>query len=246
MVDPLHQFRIHPLIHLALGGWDISFTNSALFMVLATLLIIIFFYFSVSPRAVVPSRLQVISESLYTFVSDMVRENSGKAGLPFFPYIFSLFLFVLMGNILGMIPYSFTFTSHLIVTFTLATIVIIAVTLVGFVYHGWHFLRLFWPKNTPIFIIPLLVPVEIMSYFIRTVSLSIRLFANMVAGHAMLKLFGGFAIILASTTFFPLALVSIALDVVITGFEFLIALLQAYVFTILTCIYLHDALNLHE
>jgi F-type H+-transporting ATPase subunit a len=245
MVDPLHQFRIHPLIHLELGGWDISFTNSSLFMMLATLIIISFFYFSVNPRALVPNRLQVISETLYTFISDMIRDNAGKAGLAYFPYIFSLFLFILMGNMLGMVPYSFTFTSHIIVTFSLAVIVLLSVTLLGFVRHGWRFLRLFCPQNTPIFIIPLLLPIEIMSYLTRSVSLSIRLFANMIAGHAMLKLFGGFAIALAGTVFFPVALAAVAIDIAITGFEFLIALLQAYIFTILTCIYMHDALNLH-
>ncbi len=245
MVDPLHQFKIHPLIHLELAGWDISFTNSSLFMVLATLVIIAFFYFSVNPRALVPNRFQIIAESLYGFISDMIQENAGKAGLPYFPYIFSLFLFILMGNMLGMLPYGFTFTSHIIVTFTLAALVVSAVTVLGFVYHGFHFLRLFCPPSTPIFIIPLLVPIEIMSYLTRSVSLSIRLFANMIAGHAMLKLFAGFAIALAGTVFFPVALASIAINVAITGFEFLIALLQAYIFTILTCIYLHDALSLH-
>jgi len=245
MVDPLHQFRIHPLVHLELAGWDISFTNSSLFMVLATLVIITFMYFSVNPRSLVPNRFQVISEMLYTFISDMIRDNAGKAGLVYFPYIFSLFLFILMGNMLGMIPYSFTFTSHIIVTFSLAVLVLFFVTIIGFARHGWRFFRLFCPENTPIFIIPLLVPIEIMSYLTRTVSLSIRLFANMIAGHAMLKLFASFAIILAGTAFFPVALASIAINVAITGFEFLIALLQAYIFTILTCIYLHDALNLH-
>lgn len=245
MVDPLHQFNIRPLIHLELAGWDISFTNSSLFMVLTTLVIITFFYCSVNPRALVPGRFQIIAESLYGFISDMIRENTGKAGLPYFPYIFSLFLFILMGNMLGMLPYSFTFTSHIIVTFTLAVLVVSAVTVLGFAYHGFRFLRLFCPPNTPVFIIPLLVPIEIMSYLTRSVSLSIRLFANMIAGHAMLKLFGGFAIALAGTVFFPVALASVAINVAITGFEFLIALLQAYIFTILTCIYLHDALNLH-
>lgn len=245
MVDPLHQFRIHPLFHLELAGWDISFTNSSLFMVLATLIIIFFFYFSVNPKALVPNRLQMISETLYTFISDMIRDNAGKAGLAYFPYIFSLFLFILMGNMLGMVPYSFTFTSHIIVTFSLAVIVLVSVTLLGFFRHGWRFLRLFCPQNTPIFIIPLLMPIEIMSYLTRSVSLSIRLFANMIAGHAMLKLFGGFAIALAGTIFFPVAFIAVAIDIAITGFEFLIALLQAYIFTILTCIYMHDALNLH-
>lgn len=245
MVDPLHQFKIHPLIHLEWGGWDISFTNSSLFMVLATLTIITFFYVCVNPRALVPNRLQMMSELLYTFVSDMIRENTGKAGLPYFPYIFSLFLFILMGNMLGMVPYGFTFTSHIIVTFSLAVIVMIFITLLGIVRHRWRFLQLFCPQGTPFFILPLLVPIEIMSYLTRSVSLSLRLFANMIAGHAMLKLFAGFAIALAGTAFFPVALASVAMNIAITGFEFLIALLQAYIFTILTCIYLHDALNLH-
>ena len=245
MVDPLHQFRIIPLIHLELAGWDISFTNSALFMVLATFLIITFFYFSVNPKALVPNRLQIVSESIYIFISDMIQDNAGKAGLSYFPYIFSLFLFIFLGNLLGMIPYSFTFTSHIIVTFSLAVIVILSITMVGIMRHGLGFLRLFCPENAPIFLIPLLIPIEVMSYLTRTVSLSIRLFANMIAGHAMLKLFGGFALALAGTVFFPAAIASLALNVAITGFEFLVALLQAYIFTILTCIYLHDALNLH-
>lgn len=245
MVDPLHQFKIHPLIHLELWGWDVSFTNSSLFMVLATLFIIAFFYFSVNPKAIIPNRWQVISEAMYTFIADMICENTGKNGLKYFPYVFTLFLFILMGNLLGMIPYGFTFTSHIIVTFSLAVMVILFITLLGFILHGWHFLRLFCPPDTPIFIVPLLIPIEIMSYLTRTVSLSIRLFANMIAGHAMLKLFGGFAIALASTVFFPVALAALAINIAITGFEFLVALLQAYIFTTLTCIYLHDALNLH-
>lgn len=245
MIDPLHQFRIHPFIHFTLGGWDVSFTNSSLFMALATLFIILFLYFSVNPRALVPGRLHMVSELLYVFISDMVQENAGKAGLRYFPYIFSLFLFILMGNMLGMLPYGFTFTSHIIVTFSLAVLVVCSVTVLGFVHHGWRFLRLFWPENTPIFIVPLLVPIEIVSYLTRCVSLSLRLFANMVAGHAMLKLFAGFAVALAGTVFFPVALVAVGVNIAVTGFEILIALLQAYIFTILTCIYLHDALNLH-
>ena len=245
MVDPLHQFKIRPLIHLEWGGWDISFTNSSLFMVLATLIIMMFFFLSANSRSLIPNRLQMTGELLYLFISDMVRENAGKAGLPYFPYIFSLFLFILTGNLLGMVPYGFTFTSHIIVTFSLALMVIVSITLLGLVRHKGRFFRLFCPENTPIFIIPLLVPVEIMSYLTRSVSLSIRLFANMIAGHAMLKLFAGFALALASTAFFPVAVASVAMNIAITGFEFLIALLQAYIFTILTCIYLHDVLNLH-
>jgi len=245
MVDPLHQFMIHPLIPLKIGGWDVSFTNSSLFMVLSTLLIITFLRFSVNPRALVPGRLQLISESLYEFTSSLIRDNVGKAGLAYFPYIFSLFLFILTGNLLGMIPGSFTFTSHIIVTFTLGVLVIVSVTIIGFVRHGFHFLRLFYPQNTPLFLVPLLVPIEVISYLTRMVSLSVRLFANMMAGHAMIKIFAGVVVTLMGTPLFPVALVTLAVNVSITGFEFLVALLQAYVFTILTCIYLNDAINLH-
>jgi F-type H+-transporting ATPase subunit a len=245
MIDPLHQFIIRPLVPLSLFGWDISFTNSSLFMVLATLGIIGFLSITVKPHALVPGRFQAMSESIHEFISGMIQENAGSGALVYAPYIFSLFLFILMGNLLGMIPYAFTFTSHLIVTFALAVIVVISVTVIGFSRHGWHFLRLFCPKGTPAFIAPLLVPVEIMSYVTRSVSLSVRLFANMIAGHAMLKLFGAFAVALAGTAFFPVALASVVMTVALTGFEFLIAFLQAYVFTILTCIYLNDALNLH-
>lgn len=245
MVDPLHQFMIHRLIPLTIGGWDVSFTNSSLFMVLSTLLIITFLHFSVNPRALVPGRLQLISESLYEFTSSLIRDNIGKAGLAYFPYIFSLFLFILMGNLLGMIPGSFTFTSHIIVTFTLGVLVITSVTIIGFVRHGWRFLRLFYPQNTPLFLVPLLVPIEVISYLTRMVSLSVRLFANMMAGHAMIKIFAGVVVALIGTTLFPVALITLAVNISITGFEFLVALLQAYVFTILTCIYLNDAINLH-
>jgi F-type H+-transporting ATPase subunit a len=245
MVDPLHQFMVRPLINLELGGWDVSLTNSSLLMVISTFIIISFLHFSVNPKALVPGRLQVISESLYEFISNMIRENTGREGLRYFPYIFSLFLFVLTGNLLGMIPHSFTFTSQIIVTFSLAVMVILSVTLIGFMRHGFGFLRLFCPEGTPLFLAPLLVPVEIMSYLTRPVSLSVRLFANMMAGHAMIKIFAGFVVALIGTAYFPVAFVTLAVNVGITGFEFLVALLQAYVFTILTCIYLNDAINLH-
>lgn len=244
-IDPLHQFEIHPLIPLKLAGWDISFTNSSLFMVLATLVIIAFLGFSVHPKRLIPTRAQVISEALYTFVAGMIKDNVGTAGLRYFPFVFSLFLFILVGNFLGMIPYGFTFTSHLIVTFTLALVVITVVTIIGFARHGLHFLRLFCPKGTPLYIAPLLIPVEILSYLSRPISLSVRLFANMMAGHAMLKIFAGFAVLLATSSLLPLAALPFAVNIAVTGFEFLVALLQAYVFTILTCIYLNDAINLH-
>lgn len=245
MIDPLHQFMITPLIHLNLGGYDISFTNSSLFMVLATLSSIVLMAAASRRPQLVPSRIQFIGESLQRFIGQMITDNVGKEGLPYLPYVMSLFLFILMGNFLGMIPYGFTFTSHIIVTFVLALIVFISVTILGFIKHGSHFLRLFCPQGTPIYIMPLLVPVEIMSYFTRPVSLSVRLFANMMAGHAMLKIFAGFVIILAGTNLFPVAALPFVVNLAVVGFEFLVAFLQAYVFTVLTCIYLNDAIHLH-
>lgn len=244
MIDPLAQFKIHTLFSIIVSGWDISFTNSSLFMALTTLAIIVLFAFG-SIKKIVPGRLQVLCEMLYEFVASLVKENLGTQGIHYLPYILSIFLFVLMGNLLGMIPGGFTFTSHIIVTFSLALIIFIAITIIGIVKHGAGFLRLFIPKNIPLFIAPLLIPVEIISYLSRPISLSVRLFANMVAGHAMLKIFAGFVALIAGSTFFPLAILPLVVSIAITGFEFLVALLQAYVFTILTCIYLNDALNLH-
>lgn len=245
MIDPLHQFEIHRLHTLSLLGYDISFTNSSLFMVLATICSIIFLWLASRSPQIIPGRMQYIGETLYSFIAQMVHDSVGEEGKRYLPYILSLFLFVLIGNFLGMIPYSFTFTSHIIVTFSLAFIVITIVTIIGFIRHGTHFFRLFCPEGTPIYIAPLLVPVEIMSYMTRPVSLGVRLFANMVAGHAMLKIFAGFVLLLAGTSYFPLAVLPFAVNLAVTGFEFLVALLQAYVFTVLTCIYLNDAINLH-
>lgn len=245
MVDPLHQFLIQPLVKMHVGGLDISFTNSSLFMLLTTFLIVAFLYVATRSPSIVPGRIQYVGESSYEFISQLIRENVGEEGMRYLPYVFSVFLFVLIGNCLGMIPYGFTFTSHIIVTFSLALMVFVAVTIVGFVKHGTHFFRLFCPEGTPLYIAPLLVPVEIMSYFTRPVSLSVRLFANMMAGHVMLKLFAGFVVLLMGTGFFPLAILPFVVNVAVIGFEFLVATLQAYVFTVLTCIYLNDAINLH-
>lgn len=245
MIDPLHQFMIHPLFNIQILGFDLSFTNSSLFMVLATFCSILLLTLATKNPQLIPGRLQYIGESIYGFIQTLIRDNVGEKGLRYTPYLLSLFMFVLMGNFLGMIPYGFTFTSHIIVTFALALMVFITVTIIGFVQHGFQFFRLFCPKGTPLFIAPLLVPVEIMSYFTRPISLSVRLFANMVAGHAMLKIFAAFVVILAGTSLFPLAALPFLMNLAIIAFEFLVALLQAYVFTVLTCIYLNDAINLH-
>lgn len=240
--SPLAQFEIHRLIPIKIGNIDASFTNSSLWMVIAVLCATLLMTWSMSRRAMVPGRLQSIAELSYEFIANMLQENVGSAGRQYFPFIFTLFLFILFANVLGMIPYSFTPTSHIIVTFAMAAVVFIGVTVIGFMRHGAHFLSLFVPKGVPWPLLLLLVPIEILSYFIRPVSLSLRLFANMMAGHTMLKVFGGFVVALGILGgWAPLAFV-----VALTGLEIGIAFLQAYVFTVLTCLYLNDAVHLHH
>ena len=239
---PMEQFKIKPLIDLHVGGYDISYTNSALFMTFAVVLSFVLFYFATSKRTMVPGRWQSIAEILYEFNRGMVKDNIGNEGLKYLPFVFTLFLFILFGNMLGLMPYAFTFTSHIVVTASLAIFIWVAATIIGFARHGTHFLSLFVPKGVPFVLLLLLVPIEIISYFVRPFSLSIRLFANMLAGHTMLKVFGGFVVMLGIIGgWAPLAFI-----VVFTGLELLIAFLQAYVFAILTCIYLNEALHLHD
>ena len=240
MADPIHQFEIKELIPLELFETNISFTNSSLFMSLAIIFITLLLLVSIKNKSLIPSRLQSISEIFYEFISNMVSDNIGDKGRKFFPLIFTLFTFLLFGNILGMLPYSFTFTSHIIVTFVLAMFIFLFVTLIGIFMHGFKFFGLFVPKGAPMLMLPLMIPIEIISYLSRPISLSVRLFANMMAGHTMLKIFAGFIV--------PLGIFGVAplmVDVALTALEVLIAFLQAYVFTILTCIYLNEAINLH-
>lgn len=239
--SPLEQFRIATLLPFRLGDVDVSFTNSALFMVLAVLAVTLLMTMATRRQAMVPGRWQSVAEMAYEFVAGMIRDNVGSEGRRFFPFIFTLFMFVLFGNLLGMIPYSFTFTSHIIVTFALAAMVFIGITVIGIVRHGLHFFSFFVPKGVPALLLPLMVPIEIISYLSRPISLSIRLFANMMAGHTMLKVFAGFVVALGLVGgWAPLAVAS-----ALVAFEFLIAFLQAYVFAILTCLYLNDAIHLH-
>lgn len=241
-IDPMHQFEIKRLIPLEFLGIDISFTNSALWMVIALASVSLLMIWGLNGRAIVPGRLQSIAELAYELVANMVRSNTGSAGQKYFPLIFTLFMFILASNMLGMLPYSFTVTSHIIVTFTMAFIVFIGITVIGFTKHGIGFLRLFVPSGIPIFLLPLIVPIEIFSYLTRPISLSVRLFANMIVGHTMLKVFGSFVFALGILGgWAPLAFM-----VALTSLEVLVAFLQAYVFTILTCIYLNDALHLHD
>jgi len=239
-LDPLHQFEIVPLIPLQVGGVDISFTNSALWMVIASLTVTLLLTVGMSGRALVPTRLQSVAELLYEVTANMIRENVGSDGRKYFPFIFTLFMFLLFGNVLGLIPGSFTYTSHLVVTFALAAVIFVAVTIIGFIKHGFGYLRLFFPHGAPLWTAVILVPIELVSYLSRPVSLSVRLFANMLVGHTLLKVMGGFVVMLGIAGVLPLALL-----VGITALELLVAVLQAYVFTILSCIYLSDALHLH-
>jgi F-type H+-transporting ATPase subunit a len=238
--SPLEQFMIERIVPLHIGSVDISYTNSALLMTIAVALITLLLVVGTRRRALVPGRLQSVAEMAYEFIAGMVDENIGHDGIEFFPLVFSIFMFVLFGNMLGLIPYSFTFTSHIIVTFALAMFVFLLVTLVAFIRHGIHFFAFFFPPGAPIFMAPILVPIEIVSYLSRPVSLGIRLFANMMAGHTMMAVFAGFTITLGLFGFFP-----IAINVALFALEVIVTALQAYVFTILTCLYLRDAVHLH-
>ena len=241
MAGPLKQFEVNTLVPVKLGGVDASFTNASLFMVIAVLAITFFLTMSMRRRSLVPGRWQSLAELSYEFIAGMVRDNVGSEGRRYFPFVFSLFMFILFANMIGLIPFSFTPTSHIIVTFAMAIFVFVGVTAVAIIRHKLHFLSFFLPPGVPVVMAPVLIPIEILSYLSRPVSLSIRLFANMMAGHTMLKVFAGFIV--------PLGIIGgwapLAVDVALTGFEFLVAFLQAYVFTILTCLYLNDAIHLH-
>ena len=247
MHSPVEQFTIKVLFALNIFGYDVSFTNSSLFMVLTVLASIAFLALAIRPAALIPGRMQGLAEMLYEFVADMVRSNVGNEGRPYFPVIFTLFMFVLFSNLLGLIPYSYTTTSQIVVTFALALAIFVGVTLIALVKHGFHFFSFFVPSGAPKALIPFLVVIEVISYFVRPVSLSVRLFANMLAGHTMLKVFAGLAVMIASAGGVAAAGSVLPLIAIIglTGLEVLVAVLQAYVFTILTCMYLNDALHLH-
>jgi F-type H+-transporting ATPase subunit a len=238
--SPLAQFEVHRLIPIHIGGVDLSFTNSALFMLITIALVTLLLTAGTRKRALVPGRWQSLAELCYEFVANLVRETVGSEGRKYFPFVFTLFMFILFGNMLGMIPYGFTFTSHIIVTFVLALVVFVGVTILGFAKHGIHFFTFFVPPGVSWVLWPLLIPIEIISYLSRPISLSVRLFANMLAGHTLLKVFAGFVPALGAAGIIPLAFVS-----ALTGLEFVIAFLQAYVFAILTSLYINDALHLH-
>tara|TARA_Y100001970_G_scaffold133567_1_gene164593 strand:+ start:120 stop:854 length:735 start_codon:yes stop_codon:yes gene_type:complete len=241
--NPMHQFNVHKIgPEIKINGIDLSFTNSSLFMLLSAIFILLFLLFGTKEKKIIPGKIQLISEMLYNFIGKMINDTAGKKAKPYFPFIFSLFIFVLFCNMIGMLPYSFTVTSHIIVTLAFAMFIFIGVTILGFVIHGFKYLKIFVPSGVPIVLLPIIMIIEIISYLSRPISLSVRLFANMMAGHTMLKVFGGFVISLGLVAgWLPLTF-----SVALTGLEILVAFLQAYVFAILTCIYLNDALNLHH
>ncbi len=239
--SPMHQFVIGRLNDWQLGGLDVSFSKAAAFMFGAVIVATLFLVLTTSKRSMVPGRWQSVAELWYEFIADMIKETIGSKGRKYFPFVFSLFSFIVMCNLLGMLPYSYTVTSHIAVTITLALSVFVLTTFIGIIRHGTHFLLFFVPKGVPLVMLFLVVPIEVLSYFMRPISHSVRLFANMTAGHTMLKVFGAFVVQMGVFGVLPFALI-----VALTGLEVAIAVLQAYVFTILTCLYLNDAIHLEH
>ena len=245
-IDALGQFRL--TTGLGPLGRAVNFTNSNEAMLAAAIIIVLVFALGLRPRALVPGRMQSLVELLYEFVRNMCLDTIGEGGLRFFPLVFTLFAFILLGNLIGLFPYFFAFTSHIAVTLTLALFVFVFSTGVGFYTHGFRFFKFFVPEGVPGWLLPLLVPIEIISYLSRPVSLSVRLFANMTAGHVMWEVFAGFMLLLtASLGIFGVfaSVVPLGLNVALAALELLVAGLQAYVFAILTCLYLHDAVHMH-
>lgn len=242
--SPLAQFDVTKLVDIQIGGVDLHITNAAIWMMAATALVIVFTTVFIGRRAMVPGRMQSLVEVSYEFVANMLKDNVGSEGRPYFPFVFTLFMFILACNLLGMLPYSFTVTSQIVVTFGLAFVVFIGVTIVGFIKHGLGFFHFFLPTGVPGFLAPLVIPIEVLSYLIRPVSLGLRLFANLTAGHTMLKVFAGFIAPLGAFYILPGA-IPLAAVIGLTVLELAIAFLQAYVFAVLSCIYLHDAIHMH-
>lgn len=246
MANPIHQFEIQPLVPFSLGGVDLSFTNSSLWMVIGVVSSLTLLTLAMGRKSVIPTRGQLVAEGLYKFISGLVRENVGEKGMKYFPLVFTLFMVVLLGNLLGMIPGSFTYTSHIAVTGILALIVFLVVTVMGFVNHGLHFLQLFCPPGVPLWIAPLIIPIEIISYLSRPITLSLRLFINMLAGHLMVKVIAGFSVMMVGAGAVGMlgSLGPMLFNVLLIGFEVFVAFVQAYVFALLTCIYLRDTVEM--
>ena len=244
-IDPIHQFALHPVVSIEVAGHDVSLTNSGLYMLLAVALACLLVALGARGGSGVPGRMQAMAERAYEFIAGMVRSAAGEAGMRFFPLVFCIFLFIVICNLIGLIPYSFTVTSQIIVTATLALLVFLTVVVVGIKDHGLHFLKLFVPSDVPIYILPLVVAIEVFSFFVRPVSHSVRLFANMLAGHITLNVFGSFVVMLlgAGVVFKAFAVLPFMMTIGLFALELLVAFLQAYVFAMLTCMYLNDALH---
>lgn len=248
MANPTDQFLINPIVDFEFSGINLSYTNSSLWMTIGAVTAVTFLLAAIRKRELVPGRLQALSEMMYEFIASMVRDNIGSKGRQYFPLIFTVFMVVLMGNVLGLLPYSFTYTSHIIVTLALALVIFCTVTIFGFLNHGLHFLSLFAPPGVPLALQFLIVPIEILSFLIRPVTLALRLFANMMAGHLMLKVFAGFSTMMVGLGVGGVlaGFVPMAFNVAILMLELLVAMLQAYIFAILSCIYLKDTVDLHH
>ncbi len=248
MASPIKQFVVTPMAPLEISGIDISFTNSSLWMLISAITSIAFLTIAMRSKAIVPSRLQASAEMLYEFIAKMVHDNIGKDGRQYFPLIFTLFIFIFMGNVLGLVPHSFTYTSHLIVTGVLALMIFFMVIGFGLYNHGLKFFTLFLPPNVPWWLVLFIIPIEIISFFVRPLTLSVRLFANMMAGHIILKVVVSFAVAAASAgaIWSILGLFPVMINVGLLMFELLVAAIQAYVFVILSCVYLKDSVDLHH
>jgi F-type H+-transporting ATPase subunit a len=244
-IDPIHQFALHPVVSILVGGHDVSLTNSGLYMLLAVALTCLLVAVGARGGSGVPGRLQAMAEMSYEFIAGMVRSAAGETGMRFFPLVFAIFFFVLITNLLGFFPYTFSVTSQIIITAALALMVFLTVIIVGIKEHGLHFFKLFVPEGVPIYILPLVVAIEIISFLSRPVSHSVRLFANMLAGHITLNVFGAFVVMLlgASAAVKAIAVLPFVMTIGLEALELLVAFLQAYVFAMLTCMYLNDALH---
>ena len=246
MADPIHQFEINKIFTIGhVGGQEIAFTNSSLFMVISVGIVAALLVGMTSSRSLVPGRLQSLAELSYEFVATTIRSTAGSEGMKFFPLVFSLFMFILTVNIIGLIPYTFAVTAQIIITVSLALLVFVTVLVYGFWKHGLHFFKLFVPSGIPIYILPLVTFIEVLSFLSRPVSHSVRLFANILAGHITLKVFAGFVTMLGAFGVLGWigAILPLGMTVALTALELLVAFLQAYVFAILTCIYLNDAIH---
>jgi F-type H+-transporting ATPase subunit a len=244
-IDPIHQFALHPVVSIQVAGHDVSLTNSGLYMLLAVALACLLVALGARGGSGVPGRMQAMAEMAYEFIAGMVRSAAGEAGMRFFPLVFCIFFFIVICNLIGIIPYSFTVTSQIIITASFALLVFFTVVIVGIKDHGLHFFKVFVPPDVPIYILPLVVAIEIFSFFVRPVSHSVRLFANMLAGHITLNVFGSFVVMLlgAGALFKAFAVLPFLMTVGLFALELLVAFLQAYVFAMLTCMYLNDALH---